>query len=100
MNLRSECLVPDCFSDFRGGDNQSVVTNNTARYYLGFGLNSEFDSATEDLFKAYGAIFSGEKDALSYFEILSTFHDKLNKLDQEIGWEETLSYSNEILSQT
>ena len=51
MNLRSECIVPDCFSDFRGGDNQSVVTNNTARYSLGFGLKSEFDTATEDLFK-------------------------------------------------
>ena len=51
MNLRSECIVPDCFSDFRGGDNQSVVTNNTARYSLGFGLRSEFDTATENLFK-------------------------------------------------
>ena len=74
MNLRSECLVPDCFSDFRGVDNQSVVTNNTARYYLGFGIKSEFDSATEDLFKAYGAIFQNEKSAESYFDILSTFH--------------------------
>ena len=51
MNLRSECMVPDCFSDFRGGDNQSVVTNNTARYSIGFGIKSDFDTATEDLFK-------------------------------------------------
>ena len=75
MNLRSECLVPDCFSDFRGGDNQSVVTNNTARYYLSFGIKSEFDAATEDLFRAYGVIFSNEQNGKSYFEILSTFHD-------------------------
>ena len=51
MNLRSECMIPDCFSDFRGGDNQSVVTNNTARYSIGFGIKSDFDTATEDLFK-------------------------------------------------
>ena len=67
MNLRSECIVPDCFSDFRGGDNQSVVTNNTARYALGFGLKSEFDTATENLFKEYSAKHGGEKDAKSFF---------------------------------
>ena len=67
MNLRSECIVPDCFSDFRGGDNQSVVTNNTARYALGFGLKSEFDTATEDLFKEYSAKHGEEKDAKSFF---------------------------------
>ena len=67
MNLRSECIVPDCFSDFRGGDNQSVVTNNTARYALGFGLKSEFDTATEDLFREYSAKHGGETDAKSFF---------------------------------
>ena len=77
MNLRSECIVPDCFSDFRGGDYQSVVTNNTARYSLDFGLKSEFDTATEELFKQYGAKFAEEKDAKSFFKILSNFQEKL-----------------------
>ena len=81
MNLRSECIVPDCFSDFRGGNNQSVVTNNTARYSLGFGIKSQFDTATENLFKQYGAKFANEKDAQSYFKILSCYQEELNKLD-------------------
>ena len=91
MNLRSECPMPDCFIDFRGGDNQSVVTNNTARYFLGFGQKSEFDSATEDLFRKYGQTFAGHEDAESYFSMLLNYQDELGKLDKQIVWEEILT---------
>ena len=63
MNLRSECIVPEFLNDFRGGDNKSVCTLNTATYSIGFGIKSEFDSATEDLYKEFGVKFSNAKEA-------------------------------------
>ena len=37
LNLRGEVIFPDDFSDLRGKDSKTVVTNNTQRFSLKFG---------------------------------------------------------------
>ena len=37
MNLRSECIVPDDFTDFRACNTQSEVVSNTSKYSISFG---------------------------------------------------------------
>ena len=55
MNLRSECVIPDCFIQFRGSQMKNSITNETCRFSLKFGIKSEYDRATDQLFKEYGA---------------------------------------------
>ena len=54
MNLRGECIIPDCFSGFRGSDMENAITNETAQYSLSFGEKSHFDFASESLFREFG----------------------------------------------
>ena len=53
MNLRREAIFPDDFTDLRGKDSKTVVTNNTSRFSLKFGDKTSFDQATEKLFKDF-----------------------------------------------
>ena len=53
MNLRREVVFPDDFTDFRGKDSKTVVTNNTETFSLKFGDDSSFDIATEELYKLF-----------------------------------------------
>ena len=53
LNLRREVVFPDDFTDFRGKDSKTVVTNNTETFSLRFGDESSFDQATERLFKLF-----------------------------------------------
>ena len=46
------------------------------------------------MFKEYGARFSGDEDAESYFGMLLNYQDELGKLDQAIEWEEILTTVN------
>ena len=88
LNLRSECLLPSAFIDFRGGNGKAVVTNNTKSYSLSFGQKSKSDIFTEDLFRDYAAKFAKEKDAKSYFEMLSKHQESVEDLQNEIVWED------------
>ena len=77
MNLRSECIVPDDFTDFRACNTQSEVVSNTSKYSLGFGQKSEFDTATEDLYKDYGDKFANKEDSKSYFGMLTSYQSEM-----------------------
>ena len=46
-------MIPDCFSNFRGSEMKNSITNETESYSLSFGHKSEYDMATQELFKAY-----------------------------------------------
>ena len=76
MNLRSECVIPDCFIQFRGSQMKNSITNETSRYSLKFGIKSEYDIATDQLFKEYGAKHSAnvnEEYQRSYLQMFFAF---------------------------
>ena len=49
--------MPGDLNDFRACNTKSEVVINSSSYSLGFGLKSDFDTATEDLYKDYGDKF-------------------------------------------
>ena len=73
MNLRSECKLPGDLNDFRACNAKSEVVINSSSYSLGFGQKSDFDTATEELYKDYGDKFDKKKGAKSYFSMLNTY---------------------------
>ena len=76
MNLRSECVIPDCLIQFRGSQMKNSITNETSRYSLKFGIKSEYDIATDQLFQEYGAKHSenvNEEYQRSYLQMFFAF---------------------------
>ena len=65
--MRGETVFPDDFSDFKGVDGKTVVTNNTEQFSVQFGYKSTFDKATETLFKQYAEKSENPKHDISYF---------------------------------
>ena len=55
LNIRSELLVPDNFTQFKGAKNKNMVQNETQTYSLRFGEKSESDKKNLKIFEEYGA---------------------------------------------
>ena len=75
MNLRREVVFPDDFTDLRGKDSKTVVTNNTQQFSLKFGDSSSFDQATEKLFKEFSNKVTNKTSEIerSYFDIVTSY---------------------------
>ena len=59
---------------------------------MSFGQKSESDKTTEVLFTDYGAKYAGDKNAKSYFGMLSLFNVNIEKLQNKLVWDDVIDY--------